>query len=214
MLAFEVEFLTDRYVATKRSDRLTPEWPPHPGRLFSALAAALFECDFGSEEREALEWLERQEPPTISASDCSKRTPVAAFVPVNDKNTQGDFAKINEGIDFRRNRQPRYFPTAIPEIPRVVFCWSETNGDGLQRHRAALERLAGNVTYFGHSSSLVRVALCDAVPPTLRSAEEGETIEHVLRVPGPGRLASLEQAFSLSQKVHRRIEPPEGTFQT
>jgi CRISPR-associated protein Csb2 len=228
MLAIEVEFLTGRYVATKRNDRATPEWPPHPSRLFSALTAALFEGEFDTAKsetlHEALEWLEHQAPPMISASHVSKRTSVASFVPVNGEEANDAyikrgkkitvFAKVNEGIELRRNRQERYFPTVIPEAPRVVFCWPEANGDELQRHRTALERLALNVSYLGHSSSLVRVALCDAAPPTFRSAQQGEPVDHVLRVPGPGRLVSLEQAFSLSQEVKRRIEPPEGIFQT
>lgn len=214
MLAFEVEFLTGRYVAKKRSSgHATPEWPPHPSRLFSALAAALFECDFGSPEHEALEWLEQQVPPMMNVSEASQRTAVVSFVPVNDKNKQEGFAKINEGIDLRRNRQPRSFPTMIPETPRVVFCWPEVDGSGLERHRAALERLACNVTYLGHSSSLVRVALCDTSPPTLRPAQEGEPTDTMLRVPGPGRLAALQQAFDLSQTMRRRTEPPEGIFQ-
>jgi CRISPR-associated protein Csb2 len=221
MLAIEVEFLTGRYVATNRSDRAAAEWPPHPNRLFSALAAALFECDFGPQEREALEWLETQTAPTISIPNASQRTPVTSFVPVNDKNDAyikrqriTIFAKINEGINLRRNRQERYFPTMIPETPRVVFCWPEIDEDRLKRHRSALERLTCNVTYLGHSSSLVCVALRNtSIPLTLRPVQDGESADAMLRVPGPGRLASLEEAFNLSQEVHRRIEPPEGIFQ-
>jgi CRISPR-associated protein Csb2 len=221
MLAIEVEFLTGRYVATNRSDRTAAEWPPHPNRFFSALAAALFECDFGPDERQALEWLEKQTPPIICIPDASQRTPVTSFVPVNDKNDAyikrqriTIFAKVNEGIDLRRNRQERHFPTMIPETPRVAFCWPEADADDLERHRAALERLASNVTYLGHSSSLVCIALCNtSIPPTLRPAQDGEPADAMLRVPGPGRLASLEGAFDLFQEVHRRIEPPEGIFQ-
>ena len=39
MLAIEVTFLTGRYVATAYNTRTESEWPPHPARLFSALAA-------------------------------------------------------------------------------------------------------------------------------------------------------------------------------
>jgi CRISPR-associated protein Csb2 len=67
MLVLEVEFLTARCVASQRDDRSTLEWPPHPTRLFSALAAAYFECDLGQPERDALTWIEGLQPPVIYA---------------------------------------------------------------------------------------------------------------------------------------------------
>lgn len=81
----EVNFLTGRYVATSHNDRRRSEWPPHPARLFSALVAAWTDADEPDpSERKALEWLETQGPPTISASDAVARTAVSHFVPVND----------------------------------------------------------------------------------------------------------------------------------
>ena len=53
MLVLEVEYLTGRAVATARHHREQPEWPPHPGRLFSALVAACHEADLTDLEREA-----------------------------------------------------------------------------------------------------------------------------------------------------------------
>jgi CRISPR-associated protein Csb2 len=221
MFALEAEFLTSRYVASLRGDRSVAEWPPHPNRLFSALAAALFECDFGTDAKEALTWLEKQEPPAISASEPSFRTPVTSFVPTNDKNDfyvkRGAkvtvFAKIDEGIDLRRNRQPRYFPTVVPQTATVVYCWPNSSDAEVNQCRPALQRLAENVTYLGHSSSLVRVAICNDPPePTLRPAPDGELADVMLRVPGPGRLDRLKSAYDLSLVVNRRIEPPEGRF--
>jgi CRISPR-associated protein Csb2 len=88
MLALEVAFLTGRYVATAYNTRSEAEWPPHPARLFSALAASHFALDPGEhgrdEERAVLEWLERQGPPSIAASDAATRDVVTVFVPVND----------------------------------------------------------------------------------------------------------------------------------
>ena len=81
----EVNFLTGRYVATFHNDRRKPEWPPHPARLFSALVATWAEDDGPDEsEREAMEWLEAQGPPAITASSAVPRTVVSHFVPVND----------------------------------------------------------------------------------------------------------------------------------
>ena len=80
----EVNFLTGRYVATCHNERRQCEWPPHPARLFSALVATWAEDEQDPAEREALEWLESQGPPAISASDATPRTVVSHFVPVND----------------------------------------------------------------------------------------------------------------------------------
>ena len=80
----EVNFLTGRYVATSHNERRRWEWPPHPARLFSGLVAAWAEGEQDPAEREALEWLESQDPPAISASAATPRTAVSHFVPVND----------------------------------------------------------------------------------------------------------------------------------
>ena len=84
-LGIEVNFLTGRFVATFHNDRRDFEWPPHPARLYSALVAAWADADEPDQkEREALEWLEAQSPPAISASEAVPRRVVAHFVPVND----------------------------------------------------------------------------------------------------------------------------------
>ena len=85
----EVNFLTGRYVATCHNERQRCEWPPHPARLFSALVATWAEDEQDPAEREALEWLESQGPPAISASGATPRTVVSHFVPVNDTSVVG-----------------------------------------------------------------------------------------------------------------------------
>ncbi|WP_437600217.1 type I-U CRISPR-associated protein Csb2 [Sorangium sp. So ce590] len=90
MLAIEVALLTGRYVATAADERGRAEWPPHPARLFSALVAAYFEAlDPAADERAALEWLERQGPPEITAPEAAAREVVTVFVPVNDTSVVG-----------------------------------------------------------------------------------------------------------------------------
>ena len=85
MFAIEVNFLTLRYTATAFHNRRLPEWPPHPARLFSAMVAE-WAVDEDPAERAALEWLESQPPPAITASDEVPRKVVGYFVPVNDTN--------------------------------------------------------------------------------------------------------------------------------
>ncbi|MCC6649365.1 MAG: type I-U CRISPR-associated protein Cas5/Cas6 [Polyangiaceae bacterium] len=99
MLAIEVTFLTGRYVATSYSDRRRAEWPPHPARLFSALAAThLADEAPAPTERAALEWLQALDAPELAVSDASERDTVTVFVPVNDgyvlKNFDGQSGKL------------------------------------------------------------------------------------------------------------------------
>ena len=85
MTVIEVNFLTGRYVATAHHDREAHEWPPHGARLFSALVATWADAEVPDEtERLALEWLEAQQPPRISAPEVVRRGVVSHFVPVND----------------------------------------------------------------------------------------------------------------------------------
>jgi CRISPR-associated protein Csb2 len=89
MLAIEVELLAGRYSASAHNDRGRAEWPPHPARFFSALVAALHEHDpVDADEREALIWLERQQPPSLDvdldvSEDIGRRRVLDTYVPVN-----------------------------------------------------------------------------------------------------------------------------------
>lgn len=98
MIAIEVTLLTGRYVATAHHDRREHEWPPHPARLFSALVATWADSDEPDPaQRLVLEWLERQDPPEITASqdgDVAVRRAVSIFVPVND-------ASVVAGAQYR-----------------------------------------------------------------------------------------------------------------
>lgn len=105
-LAIRVDLLTGRYVATAPTDRTQGEWPPHPARLFSAMVAALHDTDDPSPvERQALEWLERQSPPSIVASDHDAREALTHFVPVNDSSVgllslgTSRYRKLHEGAE-------------------------------------------------------------------------------------------------------------------
>lgn len=91
MLAFGLDLLSGRYVATAYNDRDRSEWPPHPARLFSALVATWADGEpasgEGEAELQALRWLEHQVAPDIVASSTTAvgvRDVVPVFVPVND----------------------------------------------------------------------------------------------------------------------------------
>lgn len=278
MFAIELTCLTGRYVATAYNDRGGAEWPPHPARLFSALVAT--HCGTlqpPADERRALEWLERQAPPAIAASEATAREVVTIFVPVNDTTVIGTFdgplerveearfeldavrdellatsengsdkkaiqalqkrckkgetaldkaekclrdqlakavlarGSASEGemktaeamLPERRGRQPRTFPSVTPEDPVVVFHWPEA--DPAADVRAALESLCGHVVRVGHSSSLVRLRVVDAVPEARWVPDDLGTRR--LRVPLPGQLRRLEALFSLHEESQPRVMP-------
>ena len=174
------------------------EWPPHPDRVFMALAAAWFETGEDPDEGAALNWLESLPPPGIAASDAGWRTNVTSFVPVNDTNigskgpSSRNLNKLKDAglalLPEYRSRQPRGFPVVIPHNPRVHLIWTEAKSDV---HRAALERLAAKVTHVGHSASFVQMWL-DTVPPERTWIPVTGLAAQRLRVTGPGSLKSLE----------------------
>lgn len=214
MLVIGIEYLTGRVVATLRSNREMPEWPPHPTRLFSAMVSTLYEFNIGEEAREALLWLEKQQPPSMWAKPVTigEDTPTAqrSWVPVNDSNDQVG-SPLSPGIPVLRKRAERFFPSFCPESPHVYFVWDKADPSEIIRFRRALEMISENMTYLGHSASLIRASILDSPPeePNLVPDEEGEWI---LRVPGPGRLKRLEEHYYVSKKTGRRIEPPLGRF--
>ena len=54
MLAFGIRYLNGFVAAAEPDDRERAEWPPHPGRVFMALAAAHFQTGADAAERAAL----------------------------------------------------------------------------------------------------------------------------------------------------------------
>ncbi len=177
------------------------EWPPHPDRVFMALAAAWFETGEDPAEGEALRWLETLPPPAIAASDADSRAAVVSYVPVNDASvkrkmpTSGDLNKLkNAGLALLpeyRLRQPRGFPLAIPHDPTVHLIWPEVE---LGVHRAALEQLAAKVTHVGHSASFVQAWFEEGCKITATWEPTEGVAKHRLRIPSTGRLDGLIRA--------------------
>jgi len=210
VLAIEVEYLLGRAVATDVSQRDVAEWPPHPSRLFSALVDALADVRLESREEHtkceaALRWLETLPPPEIAASlgdDVSVRTPVKYWVPINDETAS---ALRSAPLVEQRKRQERFFPTAVPTDPVVVFIWP--SAEPIDEHGGPLDRLVKRVPYLGHSSSVVRVVRrSDAPPSSIAPALSGADR---LRVPGPGRLDRLNAVHEL-RRSDTLVQPPKG----
>jgi CRISPR-associated protein Csb2 len=207
MLALGIRYLCGWSMAKCPANQDRAEWPPHPDRVFMALAAAYFETEGSAAERAALEWLEQLGSPELIASDCFSRSVVTAFVPVNDARLPQTKAgkepspqQVADGMNLlpeRRSRQPRTFPVAIPEDEAVFLIWREAEPD--EAVLQALVELCRKVTYVGHSASLVQMwvekelaALSNRptwVPTTGVAANR-------LRITSAGRLASLETHYN------------------
>lgn len=198
--------------AADGAHKVRAEWPPHPDRVFMALAAAWFETDGGRAECEALRWLEALPPPGIAASDATERNSGHSYVPVNDakvgstipdglallrqKGYTKKLDRLKEAglavLPEHRWRQPRGFPVALPHDPTVHLVWS---GSPPATHVRALERLTAKVTHIGHSASFVQAWVeprHDITP--IWEPTEGPAA-HRLRVPWRGRLDALERSF-------------------
>lgn len=202
MFALEVQYLLGRAFAGDFQDRAESEWPPHPSRLFSALAAAYFENGANAREKEALEWLERQSPPFVRAGSAGVSETPQAFVPTN---YPGD------GPPVLRGKQPRYFPAQGPSETTVFFIWPEANP--APEVAEALDRLAGQTAYLGKACSVVGMRAADTAPePNYAPDAAGN---RVLRVPSRGRLEELAWLYAADQRVspgaqarYRRMDQP------
>lgn len=209
MLTIGIRYLNGFAVAAEPSDRQQPEWPPHPGRVFMALAAAYFQTGKNAKEREALEWLEKLPPPAMRVNDHSPRWIVEQFVPVNDKSVwEKDPAKkdqkpppqLQSAPGIMRVRQPRTFASAWVGDEAVYLIWRDASPSDEQRQ--ALEQLCLKVTRIGHSISLVQVWLCspaeaDALVPNW--VPDNARAEITLRIPAEGTLSDLERRFNAQE---------------
>lgn len=199
MLALGMRYLNGFVVAAEPDDLERAEWPPHPGRIFMALAAAHFQAGADPAEREALLWLDGStrdgeiNPPQIAAPDAMQRAIVKHYVPVNDKS--GPSKAVLHELPITRDRQDRTFARAWLEEDTVYCLWPDLEPP--EAHRRALAKLCTKVTRIGHSSSLVQMWLAgkeENVEPNWLPDEGRATLR--LRIAGPGTLEYLEREYN------------------
>ena len=218
MFALGIHYLNGWSMAASDGARKQQaEWPPHPDRIFMALAAAWFETGEDTAEGDALRWLEGLHPPCMAATEASFRTAAASYVPVNDesapvaKDKNGKWKPRPEGsLPIGRNRQPRGFPVAVPHDPVVRLIWPNT----LEDHAPPLRRLAAKVTHIGHSASFVQAWIEDGDDVQVNLVPTEGIAGHRLRVPSPGRLEQLarphQDAWDRYRRNKERIERAEA----
>jgi CRISPR-associated protein Csb2 len=206
MLSLGIHYLNGwAMAAADGANKAHAEWPPHPDRVFMALAAAWFETGEVPDEGAALTWLESLPPPQIVATDAEPRgtdtgrqQPVS-YVPVNDTRASkkppaaSSIDKLKDAglglLPEHRLRQARHFPVVYPHEPYVHLVWPEADPSD---HYNALQRLARKVTNIGHSASLVQ-AWVDSRPIAPRWVPTQGVAEYRLRIMGPGRLIHLRE---------------------
>lgn len=195
MFALGIELLMRRAIISRWNNREEPEWPPHPDRVFMALIAAWGEAGENAAQREALEWLEKVGPPSLAISlEVSERTKFTTYVPVNDDNSpignKGAFGAMGN-LPIGRNRQPRFFPSVVPECPTFSLIWTPDVPDN---HREALAAVCRLATYIGHSATPIRIWIQEDPPKANLVPDDNHSRLH-LRVFTPGRLAYLKSRY-------------------
>jgi CRISPR-associated protein Csb2 len=183
ILVLEIEHLLGVSFAARSQESDEPDWPPQPDRIFSALVAAWGARGERDEERRALEWLEAQPYPQISASGGSPRSAPVVFVPPNDPESH-KVADIMVMPTLRRG-QARRFPAYRPDDPIMSLIWRDAEADA--GTMCALNAIAADTAYVGHSASLTRCRFRKSEPL-------GNTRPPQRRI-YRGRLAELEQQF-------------------
>jgi len=191
-LVLEVEYLSGVSFAAIARDSPVPDWPPQPNRIFSALVATWAARGQQRQETQALEWLEKQSPPCVVASSAHARTNATVFVPPNDprsdkmKNARSVFPAL-------RSRQPRRFPAARPAEPIARIAWNGAAPE--ETTLSALQRLAHDTAYVGHSASLTRCRFF--VDDNESSPTAGLSTQRRIY---PGRLAELQREFEAGRR--------------
>jgi CRISPR-associated protein Csb2 len=201
-LVIGIRYLTGYAVATDPAARDRPEWPPHPARVFMALAAAYFETDGSAAEEKALRWLESQPSPVLRASDADERRTAESYVPVNDDAVGKKPGPVQSIQGWRRTKQPRTWPSVRPRADTVLLVWPDVEPNG---HHPALRSLCRKVTRIGHSSSLVQVWAKDTAPggaPEDRWEPDDLEADMRLRVPSKGLLERLVADHERGQRPH------------
>lgn len=188
-VAVQIEFLGTPQLANPSSPRVG-EWPPAPDRLFQALVATAAETGKVMEKLKCLE-----AAPEVAASEALLSPAPKRYVPENFRRP----SRYHQGA-------LRYLPTVMPESPVVTYVWKNIPETTLPSLRTIVE----SVTHVGRAASLVRGTLVDAssVQTTWVPAPGGDIM---MRVPYPGRLADLQEAY---QKGLRPPVSPSAAYKT
>lgn len=206
-LLFTVHFLDGRYHGLEPDGR--PEWPPSPARLFQALvAAAARGAVLADEDKQALEWLERLDPPLIAAPARHKGQSFSHFMPNNDMDTVGgDPARMRKVRSATKRFHPQIFERETP----FLYVWLFNDG---QEHAQRLREIALRLYQLGRGVDMAWATAeilddggarsrLDAHPGAIHRPSKGSAGQR-LACPIPGSLKSLIERY---EKNRTRFKP-------
>lgn len=169
------------------------EWPPHPARVFCALAAsAESDADWS-----ALRWLEQQDPPQVWADPASRvhSERARAYVVQNAVREGGGNLMWPGRTNGLRTRA---FVVPSRDVFAIVWPQADPSAETLSR----LNFLAWKVPYIGRSTSSAQVSALNVLPPDMTEAAVYRPAEFGirgqlwdLRIPYPGYTAALRGAY-------------------
>jgi len=190
-MLIEIRFFNGYYGADQDRNR---EWPPSPGRLFSALinTFSIMAKNVAS-DRTILQWFESLMAPEIIYPEAIEKeyTPVVVYVPVNSYKDKGTF--------LHPTRLERQFPSVHAYDDRLYYSWP-----GVEPH-PQMEQLLSYFSCFGTSRSMMEARLVQELP------EEAKSFIHLkptdnglgkrLSCYHPGRLAISDSAYEQNIKT-------------
>lgn len=185
MLVLDVLWLSAAYEAEVEG---RAEWPPHPARAFSALVSV---AEPGSDDDAALRWLERLPAPRVEA-------PVAtsarrhAYVVTNAVDPKKDKHQTHLG----RTSGSHEWQRSLPVRPFARLIWPDAAPTTAVA--TLLDALARRVPYLGRSTSPVLMSVHGTAPiesEHLQTYVPDPSGHHRMRVPSPGYLGVLREAF-------------------
>lgn len=203
---FTVHFLDGRYHGLQPDGR--SEWPPSPARLFQALVAGAGRgAGLAAEDKLALEWLERLDPPIIAAPARHKGQSVRHFVPNNEMDTVGGDPRRIGDIRSAKDFHPQIFDRDTP----FLYVWTF---DDVRDHAERLQDVALQLYQLGRGVDIawavaevvddeeVRTRLAAHPGAIYRPARNGGG--QSLACPIPGSLRSLIDRY---EKNRTRFKP-------
>ncbi len=193
-ICLDICLMGERYDAGDGEDPRSPEWPPHPARVFSAMRSVSRTGDLP-----LLYKFERLSPPLIHATTLAPHSRSRTYVVTNALEKKGG----NQTYPGRKSDLKERVST-FPADPRVQFFWpgDEALSD---EEIAGIDDIARRIPYLGRSSSPV-IAAFRRVPeitpiPGLEIFEptDREHEDFALRVPFPGFLDELNALYDGNQ---------------
>jgi CRISPR-associated protein Csb2 len=206
-LCITVRFLDPAFHG--RRDGAAPEWPPSPLRLFQALVAAAA-ARWDQRQRveyakPALEWLERQPPPTIVAPPGVEGAAYRLSVPNNALDivarawARGNESNKGDASPATHRVLKTVRPTRLPEGSAVHYLWPlpAPTPPAVAEFIATLSAAARSVVALGWGIDLIaadgrlltREEVDELPGERWRESLDGSAVEY--RVPREGTLARL-----------------------